>query len=235
MATEEQLVEYLKRVTTDLHETRQRLRQAEEQVREPVAVVAMACRFPGDDGDITSPEALWDLVASGTDAIGDFPADRGWDLEGLYDPDPDRAGKSYTAFGGFLYDAGDFDAGFFGISPREALAADPHQRLLLEVAWEAFEQARIDPASLRNTPTGIYAGTDDHDYSKLVASTTEDVEGYIGTGTLSSLISGRIAYVLGLVGPAVTVDTACSCRWWRCTWRRRRCGRGSARWRWRAG
>ncbi|MBC3982626.1 polyketide synthase docking domain-containing protein, partial [Streptomyces sp. AC536] len=207
MVNEEKLVEYLKRVSAELHDTRQRLREVEERAQEPIAVVGMACQFPGG---ARTPEEYWELIVSGVDAIGDFPTDRGWDLENLYHPDPGHYGTSSVSQGGFLYDMDTFDAAFFGISPREALAMDPQQRLLLHTAWEALERSGIDPFTLKGTRTGVYAGISGQDYLSRTMRIPEGFEGYATTGVLPSLLTGRVAYTLGLEGPAVTVDTACS-------------------------
>ena len=190
---DDKLRDYLKRATTDLRQAKRRIQEFEARDSEPVAVIGMACRYPGG---VSSPEDLWRLVDEGRDAVGPFPSDRGWDTEGIYDPEPGRPDRTYVREGGFLYDAADFDASFFGISPFDAGRADPQQRILLETAWEAIERSGIDPRTLHGTPTGVYAGLMYHDY--------------LGGSPGGSLVSGQVAYSLGLEGPAISMDTACS-------------------------
>ncbi|MFE1459417.1 beta-ketoacyl synthase N-terminal-like domain-containing protein, partial [Streptomyces sp. NPDC058735] len=196
----------LKAALPAIRALQKRAADLEAQLTDPIAVVSMACRLPGG---IDTPEAYWELLASGGDAVGGLPGRwRGLDL---YDPDPEAVGKSYAREGGFLADGHveDFDAGFFGISPREAVSMDPQQRLVLEVSWEALERAGIRPETLSESRTGVYLGTMSTDYGDL-GRNLDALDGYVSTGKASSVVSGRVAYTLGLQGPAITVDTACS-------------------------
>lgn len=205
MPNDHDLETYLRTAVTKLLDTKQKLDELESRAVEPVAIVGTACRFPGD---VASPNDLWRIVVAGVDVVREFPDSRGWDIESLFDPDPNAVGKTYVRSGAFLDDIAGFDAEFFGISPREATAMDPQQRLLLEVCWEALECAAIIPQTLAESSTGVFIGSWGQGYGAGVGSDAS--EGYALTGMATSVTSGRIAYTLGLRGPAVTVDTACS-------------------------
>ncbi|MFJ6772002.1 beta-ketoacyl synthase N-terminal-like domain-containing protein, partial [Kitasatospora sp. NPDC091257] len=192
-------VEALRASLKEVERLRRQNREIQAAAREPIAIVALGCRLPGG---VTGPEDLWRLVADGTDAIGGFPTDRGWE-------ESFPGSRDYARRGGFLGDATGFDAELFGINPREALAMDPQQRLLLEVAWETFERAGIDPHSVAGTATGVFVGASPSGYDGA-GRLPENTAGYHLTGTASGVLSGRLSYVFGLEGPAVTVDTACS-------------------------
>ncbi len=205
MADSQQLLDYLKRVTIELHDARASLRAAQGRGYEPIAIVGMSCRYPGG---VSSPQELWQLVTDGGDGISVCPSDRGWDFGALTEADP--GGSGFVLEGGFLREAAEFDTAFFGISPREALAMDPQQRLLLETSWEALEDACISPTSLRDSQTGVFVGITSSDYMAGLDGVTEEVAGYLATGASGGAVSGRVSYVFGFEGPAVTVDTACS-------------------------
>ncbi|MFJ9646028.1 type I polyketide synthase [Streptomyces sp. NPDC101206] len=205
--TDARVVEALRASLKETERLKQQHQQLVDSLYEPIAVIGMACRFPGG---ISTPEELWRFVIEDGDAIGPFPEDRGWDVDALYDPEHLRPGSLYVREGGFVDRAADFDAAFFGVSPREAMAMDPQQRLLLETAWETFERAGIAPASLRGKGVGVFSGTNIQDYSSLLLRSPGAFEGHVGTGNAAAVLSGRLAYTFGFEGPAVTVDTACS-------------------------
>jgi acyl transferase domain-containing protein/NADPH:quinone reductase-like Zn-dependent oxidoreductase/acyl carrier protein len=209
MSNEQRLNEYLRKATNELRASQRRVRELEQREHEPIAIIGMSCRYPRS---VRSPEELWELVAGGVDAVGPYPEDRGWDLEHLYDPDPDHVGTVFAREGAFLDKLAEFDAEFFGIGPREAHTMNPQQRIMLETTWEAFEDARIDPASLRGSRTGVFTGVFHDDYLNGPARTPSvaDAERFASTSEPTCMVHGRVAYTFGLEGPTLSVDTACS-------------------------
>src|SRR5579871_103307 len=198
--------EVLRRAYREVRKLRARVEELESADKEPIAIIGMACRFPGG---ADSPAAFWDLLCQGRDAISEIPPGR-WDVAAFFDPDPEAARKMYTRWGGFLAGVEAFDPQFFGITPREAVNMDPQQRLLLEASWEALEDAALDPAKLQGSRTGVFFGLCGYDYPYLMLSGEEDLNAHMGSGSAHSVASGRLSYVLGLQGPSVTLDTACS-------------------------
>lgn len=207
-ATEQKLRSYLERATTALRQTKKRLEDVEARANEPIAIISMACRLPGG---VNTPETLWKVLNEGIDCTSPFPTNRGWpSFDALYDADSSKTGKTYTRGGGFIDDPALFDANFFGISPREATGIDPQQRLLLELSWEVLERAGILPSSIYESLTGVFVGVTYDDYISITPPARLAKDGYGALGNLYSVCSGRIAYTLGLMGPALTIDTACS-------------------------
>ncbi|WP_019546342.1 type I polyketide synthase [Streptomyces sulphureus] len=206
-SNEERLAQHLRTMSGELNAARRRVEELEERRREPIAVVGIGCRYPGG---VSSADDLWKVVSEARDTVSGLPEDRGWEIAGPDPAHPDAPGRSCTTSGGFLHRAAWFDAEFFGISPREARAMDPQQRLLLETAWEAVENAGIAPDSLRDSRTGVFAGSNIQDYSHVLAAAPRAAEGHVVTGTTGAMVSGRLSYTLGLTGPSETIDTACS-------------------------
>ncbi|NEQ83924.1 MAG: polyketide synthase, partial [Moorea sp. SIO2I5] len=200
LSNEQRLLLKLKQATA-------KIKEIKAAATEPIAIIGMSCRFPGG---ASTPEAFWDILQNGVDAIAEVPKDR-WHLDDYYDPDPDTPGKMYSRYGGFIDQVQEFDANFFGISPKETTHLDPQHRLLLEVSWEALEHSGKNPQQLKGSQTGVFIGLCANDYSNRIFSQgLEQIDAYISSGNSPSTASGRISYILGLVGPNLVVDTACS-------------------------